>query len=859
MMNELTPSHSTVTIHEIARLARLKKLSVLDSANEPLFDAITKLASQICRTPIALISLIDEERQWFKANVGLEGVSETPREYAFCAHTIQQDEILEVSDASLDPRFRQNPLVLGNPNIRFYAGAPLTMPDGYRMGSLCVIDRSPSLLSENQRQSLLSLADIVSLALIMRENAISDIQTHAAKLASLIEHSQDAIITKTLEGIITSWNPSAERLFGYSQQEVLGQNIRLLFPEERLAEETTFIEKIRNHQSVTHFETNRKSKTGETIDVSISLSPLLDSENQLIGISKIIRDISRETQLRNALLHQHERLKVTMDSIGDAVITTDAIGIIDYLNPVAEKMTGWGLHEAIGQPLQAVFNIINEKSRLPCLDPVALCLSEKKVFALANDTVLINRQGIEFGIEDSAAPIRGRNNEILGVVLVFHDVTLQRQLANEISFRASHDVLTGLLNRTEFEQVLTLHLKNQREPFQMSALLFIDLDQFKLVNDACGHNAGDTVLREVAHMMQSCVRSTDTLARIGGDEFAIILSKCDIEKAMKLAKMLCRQIDQYRYIHQNQKFKIGASIGLVMIDDQWSSVEEIMQAADSACYEAKRAGRNRVHPYYDKLSAIDSNRHQIQWASRLEQALEDQRFILFYQKIQPIQPSLSSHIEILLRLNDDNGVLIEPSQFLPAAERFNLIGRIDRWVITEVMTWISSHHQLSEIDTIAINLSGHSLSDLAFHQFALQLVDAAPSCAKKLCIEITETVAITNISYAKKFIQSMKQYGVRFSLDDFGSGVSSFGYLNNLPVDYLKIDGQFIEDILENNIGRAIVRCISDIAHVTNTKTIAEWVDSQAVANFLGDMGIDYLQGFMIHRPEPLKNIQPNT
>lgn len=844
----------SVNIHEIARLARLKKLAVLDTANEPLFDAITKLASQVCGTPIALISLIDEDRQWFKANVGLDNVSETPREYAFCGHTIEQDDILEVRDASLDPRFRFNPLVLGNPNIRFYAGVPLALPEGYNMGSLCVIDRSPGLLTEGQRIALKGLAEIVSQALVTRENAIASIQDHASKLASIIENSEDAIYTKTLDGIITSWNPSAEKLFQYSAQEALGKPIGIIFPDDRISEETELIQRIKNNESITHFETVRKNKHGQRMDVSISLSPLRDHQGVLIGVSGIVRDISIEATLKNALRVQHERLKVTMDSIGDAVITTNALGQIDYLNPIAQKMTGWTLEEALGQPLNQVFNIINEKTRLPCPDPVQLCLTENRIFGLAEDTVLINKHGIEFGISDSAAPIRGKQNEVLGVVLVFHDVTQQRQMANEISFRASHDLLTGLLNRSEFEKVLSNHLGNHRVPFQMGALLFIDLDQFKLINDNCGHAAGDTVLREIAQLFLSCVRSSDSVARIGGDEFAIILAKCDIEKAMNLAKMICRQVDQYRFFYAQQKYRIGASIGLVLIDDQWSNINDIMQAADSACYEAKRSGKNRVHPYYDQLSAVDSNRNQIQWAGRLEQALEEQRFFLYFQYIRASNVQAFKHIEILLRLMDQNGQIIEPNVFLPAAERFNLIGRIDRWVITEVMTLISNNHErLKNIETIAINLSGHSISDLSFHQFALQLMDAAPSCAKRLCIEITETVAITNISYAKKFIQSMKQYGVRFSLDDFGSGMSSFGYLNNLPVDYLKIDGQFIEDVIENKIGQSIVRCICDVAKVTHAKTIAECVSSPQTAAFLTEMGVHFLQGHMIHQPEPFK------
>lgn len=542
-----------------------------------------------------------------------------------------------------------------------------------------------------------------------------------------------------------------------------------------------------------------------------------------------------------------------MDSIGDAVITTDIKGNVKYLNPIAQALTGWNAIEAKGQPFHKIFNIVNEVTRARCENPVKLCLTENRIVALASSTILISRDGTEYGIEDSASPIRGIDGKTEGVVLVFHDVTMQRRMANEISYRATHDALTGLVNRSEFESRLKVIVTESRGASLHNALMYIDLDQFKVVNDTCGHPAGDTLLKEVSHIMQSCIRSSDLLARIGGDEFAVILHKCNLEKAMLIAKKVCRSVDEFRFIYDDHRFRIGASIGLVMFDKSWTSESGLMQAADSACYEAKRAGRNRVHLYFNEDSLSGAHREDVQWVSRIEHALEDDGFVLFCQRILPLRHQGLEHAEILIRMKDTNGELIPPSAFLPAAERFHLITRIDRWVLAHTFGWMKLNaDSLNHLEMISVNLSGQSLGDVTFHNFVLSLIETIDIDCSKLCFEVTETVAITNITEAKNFIASMNKHGIKFSLDDFGSGVSSFGYLKNLDVDYLKIDGQFITDLIDNQIGQATVRCIVEVARVTGKKTIAEWVENQAVENMLKEMGVDFTQGFLKHKPAGL-------
>lgn len=548
--------------------------------------------------------------------------------------------------------------------------------------------------------------------------------------------------------------------------------------------------------------------------------------------------------------------QMAMQAINHAVLTTDEKGAVTHLNPMAVKLTGWLSQDAMGKQAKRILKLVYEKTYLPIPDPVLLCLDNQQPAHYLNDTLLLSADGKEYAIELSVAPVLDSNGHQHGVVVMFHDVSTQRKMAKAIEYRATHDLLTGLSNRNELEQGLRRFVNNNRDPEQTHALMFIDLDRFKAVNDASGHAAGDKLLQEVAKIMKGCVRSSDLVARIGGDEFGIILRKCDTENALDIARKICEFVSLYRFYYNDKVFEIGASIGLVMINGSWESEAKLLQAADSACYQAKREGRNRVHVYFDADSDPDGGQLAIHWASRIEQALEEESFVLFCQKIQPISHQGKAHAEVLIRMKDKQGGLIGPDAFLPSAERFNMATRIDKWVVKQVFAWMQAHEmQMEEVAMLSVNLSGQSLGDLAFHQYVIKLIGQyAINCAK-LCFEVTETSAITNINEAKKFIAAMKHLGVRFSLDDFGSGVSSFGYLNNLSVDYLKIDGQFIKDLIDNKIGQATVKCIAEVAKATGKQTIAEWVDNPSVETMLKKMGIDYTQGYLNHKPEPLSEM----
>lgn len=1112
-----------VPANESDRLRSLAGLDVLDSAPELEFDALVHAAARVCGVPISLISLIDAERQWFKANLGLPGVTETPRDVAFCAHAILQDGIFEVPDATADPRFADNALVTGDPSIRFYAGAPLRLSDGAHAGTLCVIDRQPRRLDPTQRELLGYLAAAAAQALegrralrTERDLRASALQATAiateseARFRALSDASPLGVYATDARGRCTYTNARWQSIYGLSLEESLGDGwastlhpqdreavfeqwqltasqgrdfdmrFRILRPDRQtrivrsrasacleeglitghvgsveditellLAEQALDAERkrlaaiiegtgagtwewnvrtgevkvnerwaailgwspeelgtitnefraqiahpdeieqtrqlLRDHfagrspeyvaeirlrrhdgswvwvedrgrlmtrtadgrpewmfgiqidisQRKRQEEALRKSeqllnRTGEVAGVggwaldlrtgevmwsaqtrrihgvaddhvpslaeaihfyapearpviraAVEQSmvtgqgwdlelPLVRADGRRIWVRTVgsaefedgqpvrmtgaFQDITERRALHAELAEQHELLRVTLQSIGDAVITTDAWGLVTWLNPVAERMTGWLSAEAKGRPVGMVFNIVHEETRAPSQNPVAACLQRGEVTGLASHTLLISREGHEYGIEDSAAPIRNERGDLLGVVLVFHDVTEQRRLSGEMSYRATHDALTGLVNRSEFESRLSRLLHKAHEERSEHALLYIDLDQFKLVNDACGHSVGDQLLQQVSKLLGDAVRSRDTLARLGGDEFAVILEHCTAEQAKRVAQQICERMDDFRFIHDGRRFRIGASIGLVPVDDRWGNAAAVMQAADTSCYAAKEAGRNRVHAWFDTDQAMRARHGEMQWATRLEQALDEDRFALHAQRLQALDGQAHGlHAEVLLRLVDADGVVVLPGAFLPAAERFHLASRIDRWVLRHAIAALRTVADLSAIETLCVNLSGQSIGDRAFHRDALAILgEAGTDLCRRLCLEITETAAVTNMADAIVFIEQARALGVRIALDDFGAGASSFGYLKSLSVDLLKIDGQFVRDVVDDPLDDAAVRCFVDVARVVGVKTVAEFVDRPEVLERVREIGIDYAQGYLLHRPEPL-------
>lgn len=566
------------------------------------------------------------------------------------------------------------------------------------------------------------------------------------------------------------------------------------------------------------------------------------------------QDITERKRIEQDLFQEKELAQITLRSIGDGVITTDAEGYIEYLNPLAEEITGWKMEEVKKRPLAQVFKAINETSRKPTDNPLNQ-FSSQNPRGFSEPTLLIARDGTEYAIDASAAPICDRLGQIRGSVLVFRDVSKPRKLAQQLSWQANHDSLTELVNRRRFEQLLEEAIISVREDSQEHTLCYLDLDQFKVVNDNCGHLAGDELLRQLSILLKTQVRNSDILARLGGDEFGILLHQCPIEVGEQIADKIRRIIQEFRFVWQDNTFRIGVSIGLVAIDDNTNNLNSLLSAADAACYAAKDKGRNRTHIYQANDLELTQQHEERQWVRRINQALEEERFCLYYQPITPIAlvpNSKGQHYEILLRMIDEDGTIIPPMAFIPAAERYGLMPKLDQWVIR---TFFSRHQNLiknGKQEVYTINLSGTSINDDQFLGFLKQQFLQHQVSPQTLCFEITETATIANLSKAVHFISEIKQLGCYFALDDFGSGMSSFAYLKNLPVDYLKIDGYFVKNILTNPIDSAMVDCINRIGHVIGIQTIAEFVENEEILEKLRDLGVDYAQGYGIAKPSLL-------
>ena len=581
----------------------------------------------------------------------------------------------------------------------------------------------------------------------------------------------------------------------------------------------------------------------------------------MIGAWAAHRAITELGRSEAARHREKELAEVTLHAIGDGVITTDAEGRVEYMNPAAEQYTGWSSGEARGQPLDAVYRVVDEQTGKAL--PFDVNSQAQPPGARGITVKLLGRNDASCAVRDSCAPIHGRDGKMVGRVVVFHDVSQIHAMAQQLTWQASHDPLTGLINRREFERCLGGLVESARTDGKQHALMYMDLDNFKTVNDTCGHAAGDELLRQLTTVMLSKMRGSDTLGRVGGDEFGGLLESCPLDQGMRIANGLREAVRDFRFIWQDKTFGVGISIGLVPIDADSGSVTRLLATADSICYEAKSKGRDRVQVYRPSDGKAGAQRGELQVVSQINHAFELGSFRLYRQKITALAAADASepHYEILVRMIDRAGNLIPPSGFMPAAERYNLLSSIERWVISSLVEFLHGQFESGEITReqvalanafYAVNLSAVSITDASFPEFVRKLLTRFNLPRGLLCFEVTETTAISNLTKAAQLMHELKAMGCRFALDDFGIGMSSFAYLKYLPVDYIKIDGVFIRDIETDPMDHAIVEAINRIAHILGLKTVAEFVEDEATLERLRSLGVDYAQGYFIAKPEAL-------
>ena len=665
------------------------------------------------------------------------------------------------------------------------------------------------------------------------------------------------LIVSDEKGIINSINKQAEKIFGYTKDELINQPIEVLIPLDKRANHTqhhmNFINNPKHQEMGIDRNLMGLRKNQCTFPVTIALNTI--TYNKKLMIIASINDITELVSIQQQLLEEHERAIVTLSSIGDGVITTSVDGIIKSLNPMAEKLTGWSSSKAIGEHISFIYKTIDEKTRNTHDDPIIRCLKKNKNSNSLpnNSTVLIHKNGFDIPIEDNVSSIRNRDGVFIGIVLVFHDVSLSRQYAHEIEYQANHDALTGLLNRRKFDNHLTNALINARETQSHYVLLYMDLDRFKLVNDTAGHAAGDELLKKLTRALAKTLRQRDTFSRLGGDEFGILLEHCSSQDGLLIANKILETVSDFRFFWKDDVFNVGISIGMIAFTATEDSADKLLSEADAACYTAKENGRNRIQ-VYDEHAARKLNESHI--INMLSVAFENNQMRLYQQKITSVKDKQGrGHYEILIRMLSNDSI-VPPGMFLPAAERCGLAITLDRWVIRSVFKWLSENQsRFTLVPVMAINLSGQSITDSLFSNFVQEQFLQFKIDPSDICFEITETAAMYNLDHAKEFIHELKEMGCQFSLDDFGSGHASYAQLKHLPVDYLKIDGSLVKDILDDPIDFSIVKSINDIGHILGMKTIAEFVENTEIAEKLTDINVDFLQGYGIARPAPINEL----
>ncbi len=566
--------------------------------------------------------------------------------------------------------------------------------------------------------------------------------------------------------------------------------------------------------------------------------------------------IKKLRELSGELFEEKQQAEVTLQSIRDAVFRTDEKGTLVYLNAAAEKLIGQPSSTLHGKPISDFLTLIEDQTKEKVESVIYKSIKTKQYASCQQNCSLLSNDNQQIAVEEKAIPLLNDNEELIGSVLCLSDVTIFRDQLKRRSWEASHDPLTGLLNRREFEKMVSRAIERAQTDMKTSLLFFMDLDGFKIVNDTCGHTAGDELLIQLSKVISSHIRTNDLLARLGGDEFGLLLEGCDDKHGQIIANNILRHVKDYHFFHDGSIHSVGISIGMTSFSSGNYNVDDIICEADSACCWAKESGRHRLCIFQENKAELIARRDEISWIERIKSALEEDRFTLYYQTYKNLSNCTDSrqHLEILIRMVSEEGDIIPPRHFFPAAERYNLMPQIDKWVINRVFSIFHTIETQSESSDIMvnINLSGASINSPELYDFIKEKIAKYNIDTRSLCFEITETVAVRNLRIATDFIRKCKEIGIQFALDDFGSGASFFGYLKNMPVDYLKIDGSFIQNIEKDQLDREMTEAINRIGHLLGKKTIAEFAENKAIIEILNDIGVDFAQGFGVCKPQPL-------
>jgi len=650
-------------------------------------------------------------------------------------------------------------------------------------------------------------------------------------------------------------NESAASLIGLDSGQLVGREITdLVKPAYRALFRNTMAKRLAGENVPRRLEIQliNGNRTGLWVEAQ---SSNIDFHGHP-AILTIARDVSHRKSLEVSLSRSKRQAQYTLESISEGVITTDNDGRVDYMNQSAESLIGTTRDDAAGHRIEELFTLVDDADRRSLGDPVERCLAMRRRVNMGRRAVMVSTGGEqEHSVEITASPIRGPGSGISGTVVVFHDVSEIRGLTRKMSYQATHDQLTGLINRREFERRLDEAMDSAHSEEAVHMLFYMDLDRFKAVNDSCGHLAGDNMLREVASLIKEQVRDSDIVGRLGGDEFGALLIGCPIEKARQLAADICNAAAAYRFVWKDKIFNIGVSIGLVEISHVSGSLQDVISAADSACYVAKQQGGGKVHVYSARDEAIARERGDIKWLRQLQTALHEDKFELAVQPIIAMSGGVKSgpSVEVLIRLPDGQGRMANTAEFLRPAERYQLMPQIYRWVINAALMAVSSGEiKITSGRSCAINLSGQTLGDESFLGFVVEALDRSGVAPTAICFEVTETAILSNVQHAQRFIEVLHGIGCEFALDDFGSGMGSFSSLKHLPIDYLKIDGTYTRNLHSDEVNQEMVGAMIKLARTMQFRIVAEQVEYQEDFDWLRDSGVDFVQGYFIEEPTAL-------
>jgi diguanylate cyclase (GGDEF)-like protein/PAS domain S-box-containing protein len=675
----------------------------------------------------------------------------------------------------------------------------------------------------------------------------------------LVETVHDAVLVHRRQILFA--NARFLSLLGVKAAEVAGKSLAdFVGPEYVELVENNLRRRLAGEPAAERYEVEILDAKGQVTRVELS-SAVIDSAGEP---ALLLTALEMMPGTAPTALTPKPRAMATLDAMGESVITVDADGRIDYINHAAEVLLGMQFDQVMGKSFSDVASLVDEADRHSLGDPVRKALTTGGRVTMGRRAVLVPVQisggaGPERSVEISVTPLRFDGKDIQGLVIVLHDTSELRGLTRQMTYQASHDALTGLINRREFERRLQEAMDSAQTGDAGHALCYLDLDRFKVVNDTCGHTAGDNMLREVASLIREAVRDSDTVGRIGGDEFALLLVGCPLEKARQICDDVVRSVNEYRFVWKDKIFNIGVSIGLVEIGRDSGSIEDIFSAADSACYVAKKQGGLHVHVYSAREEASARHSGEIQWLRRLQGALRDNKFELYFQPIVHARAGgvRGPALEVFVRLEGENGQPPPPPvEFIRAAERYRLMPLVDRWVVRAVLAALGRGGlKLPPGRSVAINIAGQTLGDAEFLEFVVECFDHTGATPRDICFEVTESSVVANLDHAHRFIAVLHGMGCEFALDDFGSGLSSFSTLKTLPMDYLKIDGSFIRNLAADSVNQAMVAAIIELSRSLNFRIVAEQVEDQSSLDAVTSMGIDFVQGFFVGRPQPLSMV----